>query len=231
MRSAQRTVAEKHSSVRSAAVEANFGAVLSLTGDSTLAIPKGNDLETHLGLQNVGTEPATSIRCSAQGQQSLSVTPSRIESLADGERERLTVAGTPERDGAVVVSAATNDRSVEETVAISVVSKAEYIARARQSIDRLRSFVAEELDETGSGGRGQKGSDGRDAGGLSAKLDAAVEKLDDAREHLESDRPEPANGNLRAAQRQLGAFINSVQARRGKSADEKSATLLTTNAT
>lgn len=37
--------------------------------------------------------------------------------------------------------------------------------------------------------------------------------------------------NLRAAQRQLGAFINAVTARRGESMDGESAALLTTNAT
>lgn len=241
VRSAHQSVAETRSSLRSAADNVNVGAVLAVSGDSTVSIPKGTEFETAFQLQNLGTEPATSIRCSVRSQQTLSVSPSQVESLSDGEQKTLTVSGTPESDGSVIVSAETAHQTVEDTFTVSVLSKAEYIARARQSIEGLRAFVTQELDGVGGDKNSQRkstkengkaeDSEGQKADGLLAKFDSAVKKLDKAENHVEKQRPNPANRNLRAAQQQLGAFLNAVAAKRGKSIDPDTATMLTTNTT
>lgn len=100
----------------------------------------------------------------------------------------VEVTGDPERDAV-------------GTDQVEVVDKGGFVERAQRQIEQLRTRVRER--DPPSGGQQRQ---------LVAKLDAALDCLEKAERHVDEGASKTANNMLNAASKQLGGFINAVEA-------------------
>lgn len=234
VQSAQESVRSHYSGVREEAAEVDVGVILSLTGPRNVTVPKGQPLSESFELAQVGTG-STTVECSVRRTDSLTVEPVQVDSLNAGDHREIVMSGEPKTDTTAVLRVSADESADQQPINVAVLSKSDYVSRARDSIKGLRSVVEDEFEERkghedDSNGKSNSSNEKGSGKGLTAKLTAALSKLDDVEKHIEKGNRKPADTNLTATQQQLGAFINTIESGNNHSILEDTVSYLTTNA-
>lgn len=191
-------------------------------------VPKGETVEIEVEVENVGDESAADVE--VRQENPLSLTPSATDEgdLAAGSVTRVMFSGTVTSTGAHVVEVtadASNARPAVDEIDLQVVAKSTAAEQGRDILTELRTIIEE--------------NDGI-AGGLETSLlnvlSNAERHVDRALKHLESGDSDAADRRLNTAIKQLGAFLNRLEAatdgdgsnRKGNGGDDISATLVQT---
>lgn len=130
--------------------------------------------------------------------------PELPERLGPGASKEVTVTVRGAAVGDYTVSIHVSDDSGREGVdsaLLEVLGKGGFVDRGQGHLDQLRTTVEDAAPP--SGGLEQQ---------LLSKIDAAEDSLSDADHRIERSKPKQANNRIKTASRQLGAFINAVEA-------------------
>lgn len=201
---------------------------LVVTGPRTTAIPKGRSLDGDVVVGNVGGSAAGDVAVSVESSPTVDLSLSRttIDVPADGE-ETVTLSGVPREDAEVTVEATTGDQVARTEFVVNVRDKREIVGEIVTDVFELLKRLRAALDRGGDGNGGGKGnSSGKGASSKSfeAKLEAVTKSVATAFDGIEDgDPPGAVDGKLRAAANQAQAFVNEVEAQRGKRLPEGAA--------
>lgn len=181
----------------------------------TLPIGKGATTDVTATVLNVGDRTATGVSAAVSVDAGLTVIngPDGLDDIEAGGSTTFSVALRADAAGEHTVTVEVTgdpERGAIESGQLEALSKGGFIERAAQQVDQLRTRVDEASPP--SGGHERQ---------LLAKLDAAADSLAAAAEHVEEDEPEAANHRLNTARRQIGAFINALEADRSSKNNDR----------
>jgi len=169
-----------------------------------------------VGKGSTGAVTATALNAGDEAVSALSstvATPEGVElvdgtnpptRLGPGESDEIaaTVRGTSVGDYTVSIRLSGDaDREGVDSATLEVLGKGGFVERGQRQLDQLRNTVEDVAPP--SGGQEEQ---------LLSKLAAAERSLSEAAHQVERSNPERANNKIRTASRQLGAFINAVEA-------------------
>lgn len=176
------------------------------TSTPEVPVGKGSSTDVSATVLNVGDEAVTGLSSTVQISDGLSVIdgPSVSDEIAPDESTEVLTTLRAESAGDYTVTievAGDSGRDGVQTAQLEVFTKGSFVDRIRRQVDQLRTRVAEATPPSG----GQQRE-------LISKLDAVLERLQKAEHHIERSEPKKANNMLNAASRQLGGFINDLEA-------------------
>lgn len=207
----ERTVAAAGEAAADRLAEVSLPALPVVVSVSTPEGPvgKGSTADVSATVLNAGDEPATGLSATVEVPDGLAVVDGATVANELAPRESTTVTATLRAEAAgdhVVTVEVTGDpdRDAVETDQVEVLAKGGFVDRVGRQLDLLRSRVEEASPPSG----GQQRQ-------LLAKLDAAADSVERAEDHVERGQAKQANDALTAASRQVGAFVNAVEATGG----------------
>lgn len=170
-------------------------------------VPKSEVVVVEAEVENVGDESAVDI--TIEQESSLNLTPSSLTEgdLAGGNATTVEFSGTATTSGTYTVRVtadAGNSRPATDEIDLVVIDKSEAARASRSLLEELRTIIEESSDIT----RGLETS-------LLELVSNAERHVDRALTHIESNDPEAADNHLRVAIKQLGAFLNRLDADHG----------------
>lgn len=204
----ERSVADATAAVSDELASVSLPALPFVVEISTPELPvgKGSTTDVTATVRNVGDETATGLSSTVRVDDGVSVAdgPEGSDEISPGESTEVLVTLRAEAAGDYTVTFEVGgdpERDGVETDQLEVLAKGGFIDRTERQVDQLRTRVEEASPPSG----GQQRQ-------LLAKLDGASDSLEQAEHHVDGSEPKEANNMLTRASRQLGAFINAVEA-------------------
>lgn len=166
---------------------------------------KGERFTIETTVQNVGDATADTVAVEHESELPVSPKSENLSALSPDEQFSAEFIGDATVTGAHDIElslTSTNAGQAIEQVTINIVDKSDVAGLAQSSIGDLSAQINESDEVTGG-----------DERALIEELDSAEEKIERALEFIDENRIKTANNNLKAATRNMGAFLNSFEAK------------------
>lgn len=167
--------------------------------------PKGSTFGVDATVRNVGDESAESVAVSAESDLPASPGSTDLGTLAPDASETAAFEVTAATAGTTAIEFTADSDGAEatsETIEVTVLDKAGYVDRVREDLNGAMQTLGEVDLHRGT------------ANGVEAKLETAIEKVEDAAEFVERGQAKQADNVLGAAANVLGAALNQLDAGR-----------------
>jgi hypothetical protein len=181
--------------------------------EPTDAAPKGSMLESTVTVRNVGDSPAEGVAISAESDLPVSPEHADLGALAPDSGATATFAVSASIAGTVTVEFTGDGENVDdasEAIEVTVLDKGGYLDRIQEDLDGTMQTL------------GEAGLPRGTAKGVEAKLETAIQKVDDAEQFVDRGMAGRANNMLGAAANALGAALNQLDGGRNGNGNAKS---------
>ncbi len=206
---------------------ADFPAILSISGPETVEVIKGTKKTAVYTIENVGRRKTENLKIEIDSDIDISL------SAGIGELERMSsadveigVGGNESTESEVTLSALSQEGFDRIRIRIQVKNKIDLLERATQQAETIRRLTQRNVDDS-SRGRGSSGNGrgGRRSEGIRNKIDNILDRIEEIRDDAKEGRNERSlNNRIDSIINSVEAFKNQVTSQREKKLDEVVAT-------